>query len=397
MNSVRRAVLSAATVIAVAAMAGPAQAAITGHPAGRPTAASPTLWAWGDNPWGQLGNGTTAAAMIPSAVELPPGVTVTGVAGGLNHGLAVTSTGGVLSWGKNFLGALGDGTQAGSKTPVPVAIPAGVKVTAVRAGCSESLALTAAGQLLAWGQNPYGELGNGTTTASDVPVPVTLPPHTSIAEISAGCFTNVALTSTGRVLQWGRRLGDQASGSVGHVPTFVRFPAKVTITSIAVGPEEAYAVSSTGQVYVWNTGRPFRVPMPPRSKFGTITEVSTTDFSTLGLTSRGIVLTWNSTSLTDDPNPAPPVVAVKVLIPPNLKVTAIAADGPAGEGTTYYALTSNGQVYAWGSDLDGALGDGDGPDTNVPLRVEIPVGLTPAAIAVGGYGPTPFAFAVTRP
>ncbi len=133
---------------------GPARAAITGQPAGRPTATSPTLWAWGDNPWSQLGNGTAAAAMIPSAVELPPGVTMTGVAGGLSHGLALTSTGGVLSWGKNFRGALGDGTQAGSKTPVWVAIPAGVKVTVVRAGCSDSLALTAAGQLLAWGAEP---------------------------------------------------------------------------------------------------------------------------------------------------------------------------------------------------------------------------------------------------
>ncbi len=164
-----------------------------------------------------------------------------------------------------------------------------------------------------------------------MPVPVTVPPHTSIAEISAGCFTDVALTSTGRVLQWGRRLCDQASGSA-------------------------------------------------------------------GLTSHGIVLTWNATSLTDDdPNPAPPVVPVKVLIPPNIKVTEITADGPALEGTTYYALTSNGQVYAWGSDLAGALGDGGGPDTNVPLRVEIPVGLTPTVITAGGYEPTPFAFAVTRP
>jgi alpha-tubulin suppressor-like RCC1 family protein len=384
MKGVKRAVLPAFAVIAVTAAAGAAQAAPTA-PATR-SAAAPAFWSWGAGNQGELGDGSYAASILPVAVKLPSGVTVTGVAGAYQHALAVTSTGGVLAWGHNSKGELGDGNQTSTKVPVPAAIPAGVKVTAVQGGCSASLALTSTGQLLAWGQNPFGELGDGTTTPSDVPVSVTLPPHVTITQISSGCETNLALTSTGRVLQWGRRLGDSLSrgSSVGHVPVFVRLPAKVTITSIAAGPGEAYAVSSTGQVYAWSAGRPSLVPRPPESQFGTITQIAASYSYNLGLTSRGIVFTWNGSSL---------LAPFRILIPPNLKVTAIAI----GAGSTAYALTSNGQLYAWGSDQDGALGDGGGPDINVPLRVEIPAGLTPTAIAAGADSPVPFAFALTRP
>ncbi len=379
-----------ATPTVVTAAAGAAQAATPAssvRPATARPASSSTLWSWGASNQGELGDGSYAASPVPVAVKLPSGVTVTSVAGGYQHALAVTSTGGVLAWGHNSKGELGDGNQTSTKVPVPAAIPVGVKITAVQGGCSASLALTSTGQLLAWGQNPFGELGDGTTIPSDVPVPVTLPPHVTITQISSGCETNLALTSTGRVLQWGRRLGNLigGGGSVGHVPVFVRLPAKVTITSIAAGPSEAYAVSSTGQVYTWGAGRPSLVPTPPESQFGTITQVSVSYSDSLALTSRGVVLAWNGSSL---------LVPVRVLIPPNLKVTAIAI----GAGSTAYALTSNGQLYAWGSDQDGALGDGGGPDINVPLRVEIPAGLTPTAIAAGdGDSPVPFAFAITTP
>ncbi len=99
---------------------------------------------------------------------------VTAVAGGLYHGLALSSTGAVLAWGWNIVGQLGNGSTNGSDVPVKVRLPGGTKVIAIAAGFAHSLAVTSTGAVFAWGKNYDGELGNGSTTDSDVPVKVRL-------------------------------------------------------------------------------------------------------------------------------------------------------------------------------------------------------------------------------
>src|SRR5262249_60834665 len=123
----------------------------------------------------------------------------------------LTSTGQVLAWGFNGDGELGNGTTTDSATPVPVSLPAGTTVKAIRAGCEHSLALTSTGEVLAWGANRDGELGNGSTTPSDVPIPVPLTVGTTVKAISTGQTHSLALTSTGQVLAW----GDNESGQLG--------------------------------------------------------------------------------------------------------------------------------------------------------------------------------------
>src|SRR6185312_5998661 len=117
-------------------------------------------------------------------VRLQPGVTITSVRGGCFHTLALTSAGQVLAWGANDSGELGDGTFTSSPTPVRVTFPPGTgRITAVRAGCVHSLALTAGGRVLAWGGGLEGQLGDGASgTDSDrnAPVPVLLPTGTRI-------------------------------------------------------------------------------------------------------------------------------------------------------------------------------------------------------------------------
>ncbi len=108
-------------------------------------------------------------------VSLPAGTKVTAVAAGALHSLALTSTGAVLAWGYNADGELGDGSTTNSDVPVKVKLPAGTKVTAVAAGGYYSLALTSTGAVFAWGYNADGELGDGSRANSDVPVKVKLP------------------------------------------------------------------------------------------------------------------------------------------------------------------------------------------------------------------------------
>ena len=112
---------------------------------------------------------------MPVNVSLPTGTKVTAVAAGSLHSLALTSTGAVFAWGYNADGELGDGGTTNSDVPVKVKLPAGTKVTAVAAGGYYSLALTSTGTVFAWGYNADGELGDGGTANSIVPVKVKLP------------------------------------------------------------------------------------------------------------------------------------------------------------------------------------------------------------------------------
>jgi len=111
---------------------------------------------------------------------------VTLVGAGEGHSLARTSAGKVLAWGSGGAGALGNGTTASSDIPVRVKLPSGTKVTAIAAGCSHNLALTAKGHVLAWGYNADGELGNGSTINANLPVRVQLPAGLVAIGIAAG-------------------------------------------------------------------------------------------------------------------------------------------------------------------------------------------------------------------
>jgi len=141
-----------------------------------------TVWGWGGNGLGQLGNGTFTDGTTPVQVLGPGGVGyLTGVTalavGGVNeHSLALKGDGTVWAWGGNGLGQLGNGTFTNSNTPVQVLGPSGVGyltgMTALAVGFEHSLALKSDGTVWAWGFNSFGQLGNGTFTDSDTPVQV---------------------------------------------------------------------------------------------------------------------------------------------------------------------------------------------------------------------------------
>jgi alpha-tubulin suppressor-like RCC1 family protein len=174
--------LAGGGLVVAAALAVPslpaAGAAVADAPPARTTASGSSVLAWGLNNAGQLGDGTTTERLAPVEVSLPSGVTVTSVRTSCAHTLALTSAGQVLAWGDNQFGQLGDGTTTGSDLPVQVSLPPGATATAVRPGCVNSFALTNTGQVLAWGYNKEGELGDGTTVNSDAPVPVMFPTGT---------------------------------------------------------------------------------------------------------------------------------------------------------------------------------------------------------------------------
>ena len=228
---------------------------------GGTSAASRTVLAWGRNTTGQLGDGTTTSTSIPVKVHLPAGTKVTQVRAGCADTLALTANGQVLAWGDNDSGELGNGSTASSDVPVRAALPAGVRATAVSAEEETSLARTSGGGLFGWGDNSLGQLGDGTTTSSDTPVSIPIllhgPSLGHLVSLFGGCGHTVALFSSGKVLAWGSnvfgQLGDgTTTGS--DTPVAVMLPASAKVTAISAGCATSYALTRNGHMLAWGLG-----------------------------------------------------------------------------------------------------------------------------------------------
>jgi alpha-tubulin suppressor-like RCC1 family protein len=182
---------------------------------------------WGANINGQLGDGTTASSGVPVDVTgLPSAVSAIAVGG--EHTCALTSGGSLKCWGWNATGQLGIGTTTDSNTPVDVVgLASGVR--AIAAGGRHTCALMTAGGVSCWGYNEFGQLGDGTTTDSPMPVAVAGLPR-SVRAITTGGNFSCALKTDGGVMCWGLN----AAGQLGD-GTYTDSPAPVDATGLASG------------------------------------------------------------------------------------------------------------------------------------------------------------------
>ena len=187
---------------------------------------------WGYNSYGQLGDGSNTDAHTAVAVSgLSSGADAVATTG--NHTCALTDTGGVSCWGKNTHGQLGDNTTTDSNVPVAVSGLSGV--VQVSGGSHHTCAMTGTGTVRCWGNNGWGQLGDNSTTNSSVPVAVD--GLSGVTAISAGGYHTCALTSTGSVTCWGMGLyGQLGTGGTSNAHT----PVDVTgltgiVSTIAAG------------------------------------------------------------------------------------------------------------------------------------------------------------------
>jgi alpha-tubulin suppressor-like RCC1 family protein len=216
-----------------------------------------TVYAWGSNQQGDLGNGSGLSSPTPRRIPGLQGVVQ--VSAGNNHSLALLSNGTVMAWGDNLYGDLGLGSTRLHERPVPV--PGLSDVVAVSAGCDWSLALLSNGVVMAWGLNADGQLGNGTTSPSYVPIVVSgLPPirHISAGGNYADDGHALAVDQKGKVWAWGDnaqgQLGDPSAGS--KVLTPIEVQGLSNITSASAGGVHSLAVDATsGTLWVWGAGK----------------------------------------------------------------------------------------------------------------------------------------------
>lgn len=286
---------------------------------------------WGDNDGGQLGAGGL----------LGLGSGITHVSAGSEGTCAVTSAGAAKCWGQNRFGQLGDGTTTDRATPVNV-VGLGTGVTSIETFAFTTCALRTTGGVSCWGRNDHGQLGDGTTTGSAVPVDV-LGLSSDVSSISVGGGHACALTTQGAVKCWGfNDIGQVGDGST----VDQMMPANVNglgsgVISIAAGGQHTCAVMASGGVKCW------------------------------GQNSHGQLGNGVTSGL--DANPEP--VGVLGL------TSGVAAIDLGGRHTC--AITTVGGAKCWGDNESGQLGDGTTTSRSAPVDV---VGLDTgvAALQAGG-------------
>lgn len=234
----------------------------SGHSAA--VASDGSAWTWGGNFYGQLGDGTTESHSEPVQVvqSWPAGTTITSISAGVYHSVALASDGTVWAWGVNGPGQLGDGTNADSSVPVQVSEnwPAGVTIESVDAGAHHSVALASDGSVWTWGANFTGEIGDGTTPSRNEPVQVaaTWPADLAITGVNAGFSLTAAVASDGSVWTWGSneygQLGDgTAASSLTPVQVVATWSTGISIKTVSAGSTHCLAVASDGSVWAWGT------------------------------------------------------------------------------------------------------------------------------------------------
>jgi alpha-tubulin suppressor-like RCC1 family protein len=327
---------------------------------------------WGENHYGQLGDGTNINSHVPVAVSGIGGVT--GLSANGSHSMALLTNATVVGWGGNVYGQLGDGTHINSDVPVPVSGLSGV--VAVAAGAFHSLALRSDATIMAWGENNYGQLGNGTSgkgTGTDVPAAVG--GLGSVAGIAAGGEDSLALLSDGTVRTWGSNdFGQLGNGAITNSNVPVAVTGLHDVTAIATGGKSSLALLSNGTVMAWGdnsagqlgNGTTTNSPVPvPVSGLNGVKAISAGATFSLALLGNGTVVGWGSNSYGQLGDGTSMNSHVPLPVSGLSGVTAISCGYAFG-----VALTSGGRVMAWGRNALGQLGDGTTADSDIPIEVD---------------------------
>jgi len=309
------------------------------------------VFSWGYNNFGQLGDGSTSIKYTPNEITsqfgLSVGETIIMIKAGGNFSLALTSSGRIFSWGYNYEGQLGNGTSSASNpNPIPSEITLnfnlseGETITFIEVGGASSYAMTSNNRIFAWGANYYGQLGTGTTTNSWIPLDITsnitVLPGESITTFKSGTAHVAVLMSSSRIYTFGYN----GYGALGDGTTTNRYsPIEIT-AQFTLNVDEAIIdlyLGSSHNIALTSDGRAFTWGL---NNYGQLGDGTTTN----SLTPKDI------TSY------------LSLLVGENIIHTDIG----------YYhnsIITDLGRLISWGTNNGGPLGDGTSTQRNTPTVI----------------------------
>jgi alpha-tubulin suppressor-like RCC1 family protein len=289
-----------------------------------------TAWCWGDNRSGELGDGTQAERHTPVQIMASPGVPLTNVASiqvGEDNACAVLTDGSVWCWGANMYGQVGNPAAGGFALMPLQAVPSGMSAAFV--SVQHACAWTPSGQLSCWGHGEGGRLGYGGSMDQQTPIPITLPNVESAASVYRH---TCAIAGGGNAYCWGYdnsgELGDGATGTNQYTPVTVHGPGNV-------------------------------------GAFTSATEIATADTFTCARRSDATIWCWGNNGTGGLGNGQQGVSSnVPIQVPLGVPAGSITLTNRGA-----CALSTDGlEVWCWGYGLAGEIGDGNYNGSNTPVK-----------------------------
>lgn len=323
-----------------------------------------TVWTWGSNYYGQLGDGTTVEHSTPAQV-IGLG-DVIGVSTGYSHALAVKRDGTMWAWGDNSYGQLGDLTTTTRLTPVQVCNLG--NIAKVAAGSYHNIAIDRNGVGYSWGANYYGQLGDNSD--EDKPFPELVFRMENIVAIAAGAGHSLAIRGDGILLEWGRPYIERDSYYIPQVRDDLE-----NIVAIAAGSSHSLALKQDGTVWGWgynssgqfgdgsreSSDTPRQVMIDSNGEYlDDVIDIAAGSYHSLALKNNGTVWECGGYSYGEYGGTGNPTVAIQAESLSN--INCIAAGGESN-----FARKSDGTVWAWGSNAYGQLGDGSVRYSPIPI------------------------------
>jgi alpha-tubulin suppressor-like RCC1 family protein len=322
--------------------------------------ANGTVWAWGYNAYGQVGNGSTGTVVSPTRVSGVAGLPTRSLSAGYDHAAAITPGGRLVAWGRNDYGQLGDGSTTQRLRPA-TATPAD-NWAQVSCGAGYTLGLKADGTLWAWGYNGSGQLGDAMLGASSTPRQVGA--DRLWRQVDCGHDHTLAIAADGTLWGWGAN----ASGQVGNdsrtnATTPVQLRPSLRWRSVAAGYIFSLAIAADGSLGAWgNNGYGQLGDGSTTDRLSSVrvgsgnawTQVSAGVSHAAGVQANGTAWAWgrnDAGQLGNATLSTPQLTPIQVSTGTNWQEVA------AGNKFTV-GRWAGGALYAWGLNTDGQLGDG---------------------------------------